>query len=227
MIWAEFDDKLRQGLDAYGLELDHAPVTMLYSYFIELKRWSKKVNLIARETDDQTIVEKHFIDSLALLMVLHRNQDSLLDIGSGAGFPGLVCKMAVPRMRVSLIEPRLKRVSFLRHIIRMAGLEDITVQASRLERGSRVEQEATFNCIVSRAVTDIPKFLAMCEGFCVKGKRVICMRGPRFRQELKELPEMMDTWHLSDVREYNLPFSGASRTLLSFTCRNDEKKHDP
>jgi len=190
----------------------------LFIYFQELKRWSQKVNLIARETSEDVIVEKHFIDSLALLMMLDERLDSLLDIGSGAGFPGLVCKIARPRLPVSLVEPRLKRVSFLRQVIRLCGLEDITVQDRRLEEQVALENESHFTCIVSRAVTDIPGFLAMCERFCAAGKRVICMKGPRYREEVQAGHAGSSCWELSEMREYTLPYSQSSRVLLGFKC---------
>ncbi len=218
----EFEELLRRGAGQFGLDLDGPAVQRLSLYFQELRRWSKKVNLIAKETSDEVIVEKHFIDSLALLMLVDERQDSLLDIGSGAGFPGLVCKIGRPQLMVSLVEPRLKRVSFLRQVIRLCDLKDITVQDCRLEEQVVLENESRFNCIVSRAVTDIPRFLAMCDRFCVKGSRVICMKGPRYRQELGEQPLCNKSWELTETHEYTLPFSQSSRVLLGFTCAVDE-----
>lgn len=217
MNYPQFDNLICQGANGFGLDLDSTALEKLYLYFQELKRWSKKINLIARETSEQDIVEKHFIDSLALLMLLDEKQDSLLDIGSGAGFPGLVCKIARPELVVSLIEPRLKRVSFLRHVIRRCELEEITVQPCRLEEQITLQEESRFNCIVSRAVSDIPHFLAMCERFCTQGKRVICMKGPRFQEEIEMTADEQDYWDMSALREYSLPFSKASRALLIFT----------
>ena len=217
MNYRQFDNLICQGAKDFGLHLDRTALEKLYLYFQELKRWSKKINLIARETSEQDIVEKHFIDSLALLMLLDEKQDSLLDIGSGAGFPGLVCKIARPQMVVSLIEPRLKRVSFLRHVIRRCELEEITVQPCRLEEQVNLQEESRFNCIVSRAVSDIPHFLAMCARFCSQGKRVICMKGPRFREEIEMTADQQGCWGMSALREYSLPFSKACRALLSFT----------
>jgi 16S rRNA (guanine527-N7)-methyltransferase len=220
MNYSEFENLVCQGCTGYGIDLDRTAVEKLYLYFQELKRWSQKVNLIARETADHAIVENHFIDSLALLMLLDEKQDSLLDIGSGAGFPGLVCKIARPPMVVSLVEPRLKRVSFLRHVIRRCDLKDVNVQSCRLEKHVVLEEESRFNCIVSRAVSDIPSFLALCDRFCVTERQVICMKGPRFREEIEESTDEDGRWKLSELREYNLPFSGASRALLSFTCKS-------
>lgn len=218
MEYREFEDLIHHGIAAYGIELNESAVEQLFRYFQELKRWSKKINLIARETGDQAIVENHFIDSLGLLMLLDEQRDCLLDVGSGAGFPGLVCKIARPQMFVSLVEPRLKRVSFLNHVSRTCGITGITIQSCRLDDGVSLEDENIFNCVVSRAVSDISKFLSICERFCELDKRVICMKGPKFREEIECISLGEAIWKLSDLREYNLPFSRASRALLSFTA---------
>lgn len=218
MEYREFEDLIHQGIAAYGITLAEPEVKNLYFYFQELKHWSRKINLIARETGDKALVELHFIDSLGLLMLLDEQHDCLLDIGSGAGFPGMVCKIARPEMVVSLVEPRLKRVSFLKHIGRSCNISGMTIQPCRLENDVTLEGEKIFNCIVSRAVSDISKFLSLCERFCEIGRRVICMKGPKFREELRGITEAQSNWELSELREYNLPFSQASRALLSFTA---------
>ena len=215
--YREFAKLLCRGSRSFGIDLDDAALKNLFFYFQELKRWSQKMNLIARDTADQVIVENHFIDSLALLMLLDEKQDHLLDIGSGAGFPGLVCKTVRPLMPVSLVEPRLKRVSFLRHVIRSCDLEGITVQPCRLEEGVALEDESRFNCIVSRAVSDIPDFLTLCERFRDRDKRVICMKGPGFREDAGGCLNEHERWQLTGIHEYKLPYSGASRALLSFS----------
>ena len=215
--YPEFAKLLRRGSRSFELDLGDTASKRLFFYFQELKRWSKKMNLIARGTADQVIVENHFVDSLALLMLLDEKRDYLLDIGSGAGFPGLVCKTARPAMPVSLVEPRLKRVSFLRHVIRSCALEGIIVQPCRLEEGVALEGESRFTCIVSRAVSDIPHFLTMCERFRDRGTRVICMKGPGYREDGGGCLDGDERWQLTGICEYRLPSSGASRALLSFT----------
>jgi 16S rRNA (guanine527-N7)-methyltransferase len=211
-----FGSLIRSGAASFGVKLDEEQGRRLYSYFLELRRWSKKINLIARETVDKDIVEKHFIDSLVLLDLLPDSGVRLLDIGSGAGFPGLVCKAARPDLTVHLVEPRLKRVSFLRHIIRQLKLSDIEVHGCRLEDGS-ISEESSFNWVVSRAVADIGGFLALCDRFKNYGSSVVCMKGPGYLDELDERRELSNGWQLETTRTYRLPFSGARRALLVYT----------
>lgn len=217
--YPHFQDLLERGVLALDVRLGDEAAARLFRYFSELKHWGRKVNLISRESSDSAIVENHFIDSLALLSLFGRQQERLLDVGSGAGFPGLVCKAARPDLSVCLLEPRLKRVSFLNHIVRNIGLDNISVLASRLEEGLTLPDEERFTSVVSRAVTDVAGFLSMCGRWCRADCRVICMKGPRFREELQEAGTSIDGWHLEEIKEYSLPFSQAVRTLLVFRGR--------
>jgi 16S rRNA (guanine527-N7)-methyltransferase len=183
----DFAGFLEQGTQNLGCTVSPGGIERLHHYFGELRRWSARINLIAKETSDEVIVEKHFIDSLALLTMLDASSDILLDVGSGAGFPGLACKAARPELDIDLAEPRLKRVSFLRHVIRTCGLESIEVLPERLEEGVRIGREDEYSCVVSRAVADISLFLSMCGRFCRTGTRVVCMKGPKYVQEIYPL----------------------------------------
>lgn len=215
MEYKRFDSLLRKGSDSLAVAVDVQQCRRLYLYFSELKRWSRKVNLISRSATDEEIVEKHFLDSLALLDLLKQPHVSLLDVGSGAGFPGLVCKAARPEMRVGLVEPRLKRVSFLRHICRLLELADIEVHGCRLEERN-LEGESTFGWVVSRAVAEIDDFLTLCSRFKEYGSSVVCMKGPGYLDELDEKTIAANGWRLVDTKTYRLPFSGAQRSLLVF-----------
>lgn len=219
---AEFTELLTIGANSLGLSLGEKSVEQLFLYFQELKRWSKKINLISKESHDPGIIENHFVDSLALLTVLKPEQELLADIGTGAGFPGLACKIARPDMGVRLLEPRLKRVSFLRHVIRTLDLDDVTVLAVRLEGGVRLLDEMKFSCVVGRAVTSLGAFLQMCSRWRRPGCRVICMKGPRYREELDEAGAVVSGWSLIDIREYTLPSTQASRALLVFEKRDQD-----
>lgn len=215
MEYEQFDALLRRGAESLQIGVDGDQSRRLFQYFQELKRWSRKVNLISKNAGDEEIVEKHFIDSLALLDLLVPSGVRLLDVGSGAGFPGLVCKAMHPEMKVGLVEPRLKRVSFLRHIIRLLGLTAIEVHGCRLE-DTEIEDESTYNWVVSRAVAEVKEFLKLSERFRRYGSSVVCMKGPGYVDELDEETQAAAGWRLETIRDYRLPFSGAQRSLLVF-----------
>ena len=215
MEFERFEPLLTTGARKLGVDLDSLQTRRLHDYFTELKRWSGKVNLISRNASDEEIVEIHFLDSLALLGLLREAPTSLLDVGSGAGFPGLVCKAVQPEMKVALVEPRLKRVSFLRHICRLLGLAEIEVHGCRLEERT-IPAESDFRWVVSRAVAEIGDFLSLCGRFKEYGSSVVCMKGPGYLEELKRSTSAFEGWHLTDEITYRLPYSGAQRALLVF-----------
>jgi len=198
--------------------LDEPAVDRLAVYFLELCEWNDKVDLVA-PADDRHILEHHFLDSLTLLPLLGRAtaESHLLDIGSGAGFPGLALKAARPQLSVTLVEPRRKRVTFLRHIVRTLGLQTIDVIGARLEE---MAPEPRFSHITSRAFTSIEALLGLARPFCRAGGLVICMRGPKGGEEAEawRSGSSREPYTLMGVHAITLPFSGASRHLLLFAA---------
>jgi 16S rRNA (guanine527-N7)-methyltransferase len=228
------DDILLQGLELMGLasSVDREGCARLLCYVKELKKWNRKMNLIARQADDLQIIENHFLDSLTLLPLIQSWSGSgtttqlpaLLDIGTGAGFPGLVLKTACPQLAVTLVEPREKRVSFLKHIIRRLQLDTVTVVHGRIDTGHGHPVglvPGIYDIITSRALTDIATFLEMAASYCSPAGRVICMKGPQGLEEVEGF-QAGSGWgggRLMDSREWRLPFSGAQRYLLSFSVQ--------
>jgi len=211
----DFRALLQEGGQKLGIALADDAVERLFVYYEELRRWSRKVNLIARDASEQQIIENHFLDSLTILPLLG-DSPFLLDVGTGAGFPGLVCKAARPGLALTLVEPRLKRVSFLRHIMRTLGLDGVSVLACRMEDESQLPSATPFTHITSRAVTEIGAFLDMTRRFAALGPAIICMKGPRWQQELATVADDLQDGVLELVRtvELRLPFSGAERALV-------------
>lgn len=216
MDYTRFEELLCDGAASFSVSLNGDQTERLYRYFQELRRWSKKINLISKNASDEQIVENHFVDSIALLQIVENSDGRLFDIGSGAGFPGLVCKAARPELPVALVEPRLKRVSFLKNIIRLLELDDIDVHAGRLEDGATIPGEESAAWVVSRAVAEVGDFIALCDRFLEYRAAVVCMKGPRFREEFDEVETAAKGWKLDTARSYRLPRSGAERNLLVF-----------
>ncbi len=212
---------LDAGLTSFGISLPAESDERLVRYFEELKKWNRRINLIAKGTADQQIIENHFLDSLTLLPLLTGAAPHLLDIGSGAGFPGLVCKAARPELTVTLVEPRAKRVSFLNYMVRTLGLTGVTILACRVEDEAQLPSAKAFTHITSRAVSEIGSFLRMVERFAPTGPQVICMKGPKWQEELTAAAAIIAStpYRLTEVVEHVLPGSGARRSLLLFSGR--------
>ncbi len=208
---------LAQGLSTMGIALDRQAEERLLAYCGELLKWSEKINLVAKMPLAQ-VWETHFFDSLTLLPLL--TASPLADIGTGAGFPGLVVKIARPELEVILVEPRQKRVSFLRQMVRTLRLEGVQVLCGRLEPTNPVIAGTPVSAplVTSRAFTAIPAFLLHAEAISPAGGRVLCMKGPRAEEEIaawrREQPK--SPYRLAEICEATLPFSGMIRKLVVF-----------
>jgi 16S rRNA (guanine527-N7)-methyltransferase len=158
-------------------------------------------------------MEKHFLDSLALQPVLARqpgSPSSLLDVGTGAGFPGLVLAAVMPELQVTLVEPRQKRVSFLMHIVRTLQLTNVEIIAARLDQADLGRREFTF--ITSRAVADISGFTALLEDIPGPDSLVLIMQASE-NMQCWARSSVGQSWQLVAENSFQLPFSGASRQI--------------
>ncbi len=114
-------DLLIEGTKAFGIHLDERAIESFEIYLKELLKWNQKINLTAIRSE-KGIVLKHFLDSLSICPYLPK-QASILDIGSGAGFPGIPLKMVRPSLKITLIDSVRKKIDFQKHLIRSLGLK--------------------------------------------------------------------------------------------------------
>jgi 16S rRNA (guanine527-N7)-methyltransferase len=208
---------LLDGAQRLGIELEAAVCEHLLVYLAELMKWSRRVNLIARETKEEQAIDLHFLDSLTLLPLLQRAESPvrLLDVGTGAGFPGLVLACAFPEARFTLVEPRQKRVIFLRHLIRTLGLTNTEVIADRIESHAAAWC-GRFSHITSRAVAEPSIFLPLVRPLMTPATRVILMLA-RDEALVGVEQHASGPWRIVDTVRLNLPLSGAPR-LLAVAC---------
>lgn len=161
-----------------------------YSQFVEYKNliqeWNEKINLTAI-TDDEGIMKKHFIDSIKVFNFpeLH-NAKSVVDIGTGAGFPGVPMKIVRPDMEIVLLDSLMKRVNFLNEVIAKLGLEGIKAVHGRAEDFAKVEYRDHFDAAVSRAVANMTLLTELCLPFVKVGGYFVAMKGPGAEAEIEE-----------------------------------------
>jgi len=180
-------EELREGAFSLGIPLDESAISKFMLYLGELKRWGKKMNLTASATDRE-IISRHFLDSLVLLPTLRALRlKKILDMGSGAGFPGIPLKIADPALDITLLDSREKRVFFLRHIIR--SLDFFTGIGAIKGRAEAIlpELAASFDCVTSRAFAPLDSFIPLALPYLTEGGLIIAMKGPAGTEELKGL----------------------------------------
>jgi 16S rRNA (guanine527-N7)-methyltransferase len=153
-------------------------------YRRELLDWNTRMNLTAITKPEEVLI-KHFLDSLSVLSVYDKPQIRLLDIGSGAGFPGLPLKIVRPRWRVTLLEATGKKVTFLQHMIKTLQLQDAVAVHGRAEELAHKEQyRAAFDVVTARAVASIPTLLEYAAPFCRVGGQIILLKKGSLEEEL-------------------------------------------
>ena len=177
------------GLKELGLpsqEESQQLLTQFLLYRQELLDWNARFNLTAI-TDPQEVLLKHFLDSLSLLTVYDKPQTRLLDIGSGAGFPGLPLKIARPHWHVTLLEATGKKVNFLRHLVTALQLEHVEVIQGRAEELAQQRRyRASFDLVTARAVASLPTLLEYCAPYCRVGGCIILPKKGDLVEELAQ-----------------------------------------
>ncbi len=161
------------GLYELGLELTGHQSKQFLHYQQELIDWNTRMNLTAI-TDPEEVLLKHFLDSLSLLTVYDPPIARLLDIGAGAGFPGLPLKIVRPQWHVVLLEATGKKVSFLQHVIETLQLEDVMAVHGRAEElAHKAEYRDSFDIVTARAVASLSTLLEYAAPFCRVGGQII------------------------------------------------------
>jgi 16S rRNA (guanine527-N7)-methyltransferase len=213
---AENKNLLMEGAKTFGIHLDKKTAEAFDLYLKELLKWNQKINLTAIRTE-KGIVLKHFLDSLSVFPYFS-NISTLLDIGSGAGFPGIPLKMVEPSLEVTLIDSVRKKVDFQRHIIRRLGLKGIEAIHGRVQDKEILKGlEGQFDIVMSRAFSDLQTFLVLSFPLLRKGGIVLAMKGRVDRKEMQLLPTMEEArYRLQKTVPFSLPFSSLKRSILLF-----------
>lgn len=218
MVFNEKMEKLiRDGCLSLGISIADTAIAKLIVFIIELEKWNRKINLLAKRTTPAEIVDKHILDSLTLLPFLSGQgiADNVVDIGSGAGFPGLPIAIARPDLQVILMEPRAKRVSFLKHIVRSLELANVEIMESRFS-GSPQFAGRHIGFVTSRAVAEPEKFLEMVGELLDTGTTALLMLGPEKRDLWRKnspVAGLEVAVTVTKKLDFVLPVSGGRRTV--------------
>jgi 16S rRNA (guanine527-N7)-methyltransferase len=208
-------DILIRGAEQIGVQLNDQVVESYLYYIQELKKWNRRTNLTSL-TEDVEIGVKHFVDSLTVAPYLH-DVKKVLDIGTGAGFPGLPLKILSPSIEVLLLESSQKKAFFLRHIVRGLQLKGVEILHGRAEdRKTQESYAGGFDLVLSRALADLPTSLRLSIPYTKEAGRIVGMRGRQGERERDATDWRTLGLHLIEMRKLTLPFVEETRVLLIF-----------
>jgi 16S rRNA (guanine527-N7)-methyltransferase len=206
---------LKEGAAALRLDLAPSVLEQFRLYLEEVWRWNARINLTGAGSPEELVL-KHFLDSLAVLPWLPPGP-SLADLGAGAGFPGLVLKLARPEMELTLVESRGKKAVFLRYLASLLKLEGVAVGEEHLTPALARTWGPRFHLVISRATFSLPRFLEVAAPLLLPGGMLLALKGPGLKSgEIKEAETRLAPLGLGplNLKEYRLPLTGQGRLLV-------------
>lgn len=210
-------EPIEAGARSYGLPLAPVQVGQLQEFRALLCEWNRRMNLTAIERPEDVLV-KHFLDSLTCGLVVDLPAArSLLDVGTGAGFPGLVLKIAAPRVEVTLLDSLRKRLDFLDRVIASLALTGVyTVHARAEDAGHDPGHRERYDVVVARAVAPLNVLAEWTLPFARVGGCVVAMKGPQPEVEAADAAGAVRSLggRMGVVRELRLPLVDAGRSLV-------------
>lgn len=200
-----------------GLDISPEPATIRNFLFYgeELLKWNARINLTGHKAIQEVVV-KHFLDSLAVCPWV-KDLDSLADIGSGGGFPGLPLKLVLPDLRLTLIEPTGKKTAFLHFIIAHLGLTKVEVRQTHLTAPLARRWGPLFQGVITRATFPLARYLEIGAPLVAAGGRLLALKGPGLDEaEWQEATVQAKSYHLQSPEkyEYTLPLAEERRLLV-------------
>lgn len=199
--------RLCAGAAALGLALDAAQGERLLRLLDELAQWNRAYNLTAI-TDRAAMLTHHLLDSLAAHGELAGER--VLDLGTGAGFPGLPLALASPQRHFTLLDGTAKKIRFVAHAARVLGLANV---AAVQGRAGAWQPEARFDTVIARAVAPVSELAVLTAPLLAPGGRLVACKGQR-REAEAELAALPAGWRLAQLREVTVPGLNAERCLL-------------
>lgn len=177
---------LKNGIEDFGIEASDKMLADFQKYKELLVEWNQKMNLTGIE-DEKEVFIKHFLDSVSAVTKGYiKNGMSLIDVGTGAGFPGMPLRICLPELKVTLLDSLNKRINFLNLVVRELGLKNVKTIHSRAEDGARKpELREKFDVATSRAVANMAVLSEFCMPYVKKGGYFVALKGPAIDEELE------------------------------------------
>jgi 16S rRNA (guanine527-N7)-methyltransferase len=204
---------LQEGAKQFGLELSQSDVDRLIRLLDELDDWNQRMNLTAiRERSQQ--LTKHLLDSLSVQPYLRGER--ILDVGTGAGFPGVPLAIVNPARQFTLLDSTAKKLKFIDHVAQTLGIPNVTTVHARAES---YRPDERFHTVISRAVGPVDRFVKWAGHLCIGGGRLLAMKGRYPTDELESLP---NGWKLAGVHRVVVPGLDEERHIVEI-CRSHDR----
>ncbi|MFD2703684.1 16S rRNA (guanine(527)-N(7))-methyltransferase RsmG [Paenibacillus shunpengii] len=213
----QIQQQLQDRLDPRGISLTEKQLEQFELYYKELVSWNEKMNLTGI-TEREQVYTKHFYDSVSLSFYVDMNKiQTIADIGSGAGFPGIPLKICFPHLKLTIIDSLNKRINFLQHIVDTLGLTDVELIHGRAEElGRRVGYRDHYDLVTARAVARLAVLNEFCLPFVRKDGIFAAMKGSDPTEELQDaefsLKELKGK--LKDTHAFQLPVEESARHII-------------
>ena len=214
-------------LKKIDIELNNNQLKQLERYYDLLIEWNKKFNL-TNITDKEQVYLKHFYDSITLSKVINLgNEETLCDIGTGAGFPGLVLKIVFPNLKVILVDALNKRTEFLKEVIKQLKLQNIEVYHDRAEEFARNNLEK-YDIVTARAVAHLSILLEYSIPMVKVNKYFIAMKA-NIETEIEESTNALEKLDskIIQIEQFKLPVEESNRTIIKIEKLNKTNKKYP
>lgn len=209
-----------------GISITDKQLEQLNKYYKALVEWNKKINLTSI-TEEKDVYLKHFYDSLTLFKEYDLTKDvSLCDVGTGAGFPGIVLKIVFPNLKITLVDSLQKRLKFLDYVIKLLDLKDVELVHERMEDYSK-QNEEKFDIITSRAVAKT-KILVEISFKALKISGHLILMKSSFEEELSDAEKIIKDigGEVINVNTFKLPIENSERALINIKkARKTEAKY--
>ena len=210
----------KEEINKIGIQLDDEQMNQFLKYYDLLTEWNRFINLTAI-TDYKEVIQKHFVDSLSIIKAIDieylQEDKHLIDIGTGAGFPGIPIKIVFPKLKITLLDSLNKRIKFLNEVIEKLDLKDIDAVHGRAEDYAKQGQlREKYNLSVSRAVANLSTLSEYCIPFVKLGGKFISYKSEKLMEELSSAKEAVTVLggKVAGQVDYMLPGSDIYRNLL-------------